>query len=93
MRTILTLGDNEMDFPTLTTNRLKLVHIDHQYDQAFFDIMSDGKVTEYYGMESSKSIDQAAKIIDSFQDTYKKKQGMRWGIIWEKRTHLLEQLG
>lgn len=26
-----------MDFPTLETKRLKLVHIDPQYDQAFFD--------------------------------------------------------
>lgn len=82
-----------MDFPTFETKRLKLVHIDHQYDQAFFDIMSDASVTKHYGMDSLQSTDQATKIIDSFQSTYEKKQGMRWGIIWKETNTFIGTIG
>lgn len=82
-----------MNFPTLKTKRLKLVHIDHQYDQALFDIMSNKSVTEFYGMDSLQSIDQATKIIDSFQSTYEKKQGIRWGIILEQTNAFIVTIG
>ncbi|ASK61009.1 GNAT family N-acetyltransferase [Virgibacillus phasianinus] len=82
-----------MDFPTFETQRLKLVHIDHQYDQAYFDIMSEDKVTEYYGMDSLKKVNQASKIIDSFEDTYMKKHGIRWGIIWKETRTFIGTIG
>ncbi|WP_404451525.1 GNAT family N-acetyltransferase [Virgibacillus necropolis] len=82
-----------MEFPTLETKRLKLIHIDHQYDQAFFEIMSNDTVTEFYGMDSLKSVDQAIKIIDSFEDTFSKKQGMRWGIIWKETNAFIGTIG
>lgn len=82
-----------MKFPNLETKRLQLVHIDHQYDQAFFEIMSNDIVTEFYGMDSLESVKQAAKIIDSFDDNYTKKQGMRWGIIWKETNEFIGTIG
>lgn len=82
-----------MEFPILETDRLKLVYIDHSYDQAYFEIMSNDTVTKFYGMDSLNTLDQATRIIDSFQHTYEKKQGIRWGIIWKKTNTFIGTVG
>ncbi|MBA2875853.1 hypothetical protein HNR31_002647 [Anoxybacillus caldiproteolyticus] len=56
-----------MLFPTLETERLHLVEIGQQYSQKYYEIMSLDEVTRYYGMENLKSIEEAAKMIDSFK--------------------------
>ncbi|WP_430788054.1 GNAT family N-acetyltransferase [Virgibacillus flavescens] len=82
-----------MEFPILETDRLKLIHIDQSHELAYFEIMSNDSVTEFYGMDSLNSMDEAAKIIDSFQHTYKKKQGIRWGILWKKTNSFIGTIG
>lgn len=68
-------------FPILKTKQLDLVQIDHQYDQVYYEIMSKNEVTEFYGIESLSSVEEAAKIIDGFQDLYEDNRCIRWGII------------
>lgn len=50
--------------------------------------MSKDEVTKYYGMDSLKSIDDASKIVESFQKTYESNRGIRWGIVLKKQVIL-----
>ena len=70
-----------MGFPNLETTRLNLVQVEKEHAQSFYEIMSRNEVTKYYGMESLKSLEDALKIVESFQNTYKSKRGIRWGIV------------
>lgn len=70
-----------MDFQELETERLKLVQISKQYTQSYFDIMSRDEVTKYYGMSSLKTIEDALKIIQTFQDGFENNKSIRWGMI------------
>lgn len=80
-------------FPTLETERLKLIEIDHQYDQDYFGIMSQEKVMRYYGIESLKNREEAARIIDTFQTLFEKSRGLRWGIILKGSQEFIGTVG
>lgn len=82
-----------MGFPELETNRLNLVQVKKEHTQSFFEIMSKDEVTKYYGMDSLKSIDDASKIVESFQSTYDSKRGIRWGIVLKETGDLVGTLG
>ncbi|WP_281974748.1 GNAT family N-acetyltransferase [Halobacillus litoralis] len=82
-----------MGFPELETKRLKLVQVKEEHTQSFFQIMSKDEVTEYYGMESLKSMDEAAKIVASFQSTYESKRGIRWGIVLKETDEFVGTAG
>lgn len=82
-----------MRFPILETKRLKLVQVEKEHTQSFYDIMSRDEVTKYYGMESLKSIEDASKIVESFQNTYESKRGIRWGIVLRETGEFVGTLG
>lgn len=82
-----------MRFPILETKRLKLVQVEKDHTQSFYDIMSRDEVTKYYGMESLKSIEDASKIVESFQNTYESKRGIRWGIVLRETGEFVGTLG
>lgn len=86
-------GENLMGFPELQTNRLKLVQINEEHTQRFFEIMSKDEVTKYYGMDSLKDIDDASKIVESFQNTYESNRGIRWGIVLKETGEFVGTLG
>ena len=80
-------------FPALETKRLTLIRIDHQYDQEYFDIMSQKKVTRYYGIDSLKNREEATRMIDSFQTMFENKRGLRWGIILKETKEFIGTVG
>lgn len=80
-------------FPKLETKRLHLVKIDHQFDQAYFDIMSREEVMKYYGIECLKNREEAAKIIDTFQMLFENNRSIRWGIILKKTQEFIGTVG
>ncbi|WP_102028091.1 GNAT family N-acetyltransferase [Salirhabdus sp. Marseille-P4669] len=82
-----------MDFPTLSTKRLRLVKVDKQYTKALFDIMSNDEVTKYYGMESLTSIEQAQQIIESFDRSYRQGFGIRFGIVLKETGQFIGTVG
>ncbi|WP_077324688.1 GNAT family N-acetyltransferase [Virgibacillus siamensis] len=81
------------EFPVLETNRLNLIHIDHQFDQNFYDIMSNDDVTEFYGMESLESVEQAKAIIDSFQQLFEAERCIRWGMVLHPSDEFIGTIG
>ncbi|MEK4084432.1 GNAT family N-acetyltransferase [Psychrobacillus sp. FSL K6-1415] len=82
-----------MGFPNLETTRLNLVQVEKEHAQSFYEIMSRNEVTKYYGMESLKSLEDALKIVESFQNTYKSKRGIRWGIVLRDTGEFVGTLG
>jgi len=82
-----------MGFPELETDRLHLVQVKAEHTQSFFDIMSKDEVTKYYGMDSLKSLEEASKIVESFQSTYESKRGIRWGIVLKDTGDFVGTLG
>ncbi|WP_432355610.1 GNAT family N-acetyltransferase [Sporosarcina sp. A2] len=44
-------------------------------------------------MDSLKSLKEASKIIESFQNTYESKRGIRWGIVLKESRDLVGTVG
>ncbi|WP_397537977.1 GNAT family N-acetyltransferase [Rummeliibacillus pycnus] len=82
-----------MEFPKLETERLQLVQITKEHAQSYFNIMSDEKVTKYYGMNPLISIEDAIKMIDSFQKTFEGIKGIRWGMIVKETGDFVGTIG
>lgn len=86
-------GESLMEFPILETERLKLVQVENEHTQSFYDIMSRDEVTKYYGMNSLKSVEEASKIVESFQSTFKSNKGIRWGIVLKESGDFVGTVG
>ncbi|WP_112180463.1 MULTISPECIES: GNAT family N-acetyltransferase [Paraliobacillus] len=82
-----------MEFHELETNRLKLVQINKEHTRSYFEIMSKDDVTKYYGMDSLKNIDDASRLVESFQKTFESKRGIRWGIVLKETDEFVGTLG
>ncbi len=82
-----------MEFPELETNRLKLIQVKEEHAPRIFEIMSNDEVTKYYGMDSLNSREEASNIIQSFQNTYESKRGIRWGMVLKETSELVGTIG
>lgn len=82
-----------MEFPELETNRLKLIQVKEEHAPRIFEIMSNDEVTKYYGMDSLQSREEASNIIQSFQNSYESKRGIRWGIVLKGTGELVGTAG
>lgn len=82
-----------MLFPTLETERLKLIEITQNHEESLFEILSLDEVTRYYGTDSFTSIEEAKKLIDMFQKNFYEKRAIRWGIILKESNKFIGTLG
>jgi ribosomal-protein-alanine N-acetyltransferase len=82
-----------MKFPVLETDRLELVQIGPQDAKLYFDIMSRDEVTKYYGMDSLSHLDEAVRIIDSFQTGFELGRSIRWGIVLKENGRFIGTIG
>ncbi len=86
-------GGRNMEFPKLETERLKLVQVTKDHIESFYEIMSRDEITKYYGMDSLKSIEEASRIIESFERTFNNNRGIRWGIVTKDKGEFIGTLG
>ena len=82
-----------MLFPTLETERLKLIEIMPNHAESIFKILSLDEVTRYYGTDRFISIEEAKKLIDMFQKNFYEKRSMRWGIVLKENNKFIGTLG
>ncbi|MFS0785700.1 GNAT family N-acetyltransferase [Shouchella sp. 1P09AA] len=82
-----------MEFKPLATSRLDLIRITESYTEDFFAIMSREEVTTYYGLEALTSVNDAKKIVQSFEKTRQIGKGMRWGIIVKESNTFIGTIG
>jgi ribosomal-protein-alanine N-acetyltransferase len=67
-------------FPRLETNRLILREMHLCDADALYQILSDEAVTQYYDDEAFTDISQAQDQIESWENGYKNRWSLRWGI-------------
>ncbi len=67
-------------FPSLTTDRLHLRHIQPDDAEAFFAIKSDREVMDFYGDEPHQSLEETHVLIQQLQDSYNRREALFWGI-------------
>lgn len=67
-------------FPSLTTERLLLREIRPEDAEAFFAILSDEQVTQFYGHEPHQSPGDTEELISQIQARYARREALRWGI-------------
>jgi ribosomal-protein-alanine N-acetyltransferase len=68
-------------FPILETNRLVLRQLTVDDSENWFKNLSDDGVAVLIGMEPLEKVEDSRSIINSFNDRYKKNNGMAWAII------------
>jgi ribosomal-protein-alanine N-acetyltransferase len=67
-------------FPSLTTNRLHLRHIQPTDTEALFAIVSDPLVTEPYGREPHQSLEETQALFQRRQALYERREAILWGM-------------
>jgi ribosomal-protein-alanine N-acetyltransferase len=67
-------------FPLLTTTRLVLRAVEPTDAPAIFRIMSDARVTRYFGSLPMTSPEQAARRVEGMQRDFQGRSGIRWAI-------------
>ncbi|KGX92318.1 N-acetyltransferase [Pontibacillus halophilus JSM 076056 = DSM 19796] len=79
--------------PTLSTERLVLREITKKDSQGIFSCFSHDGITQYYGQDTLRRIEEAEAFVDSFATSYKEKRGIRWGIEVEGEQQIIGTIG
>jgi ribosomal-protein-alanine N-acetyltransferase len=80
-------------FPELSTERLILRKMTEKDARMLFQIWSDEEVTKYMNMNSFRNIEQTLYMVDFLNSLFKKKEGIRWGLIRKKDNKLIGTCG
>jgi ribosomal-protein-alanine N-acetyltransferase len=77
---MLDLATSFAAFPVLETERCVLRAATSKDTAAIFEIMSDPRVTRYFGRQPMASLDEAAERIQGFHTEFQEQTGVRWAI-------------
>jgi ribosomal-protein-alanine N-acetyltransferase len=80
-------------FPILHSDRLDLVEIRQQHLGDIFKLFGDSRVTQFYNIVTLNHEDEAQKFIDWFQNRFKDKLGIRWGISLKGKDSIIGTIG
>lgn len=80
-------------FPTLETERFVLRELTIDDLDAIYRMMSDERVTRYFGRAPMTSRDEAAGRIVSIRNDFRDQNGVRWGIARREGGELLGSCG
>ena len=80
-------------FPVLETERFVLRAATRDDAPAIFRIMSDPRVTRYFGREPMVALREAVERIKEFQSAFAQHEGVRWIIISREDGQLIGSCG
>jgi ribosomal-protein-alanine N-acetyltransferase len=80
-------------FPIIETDRLILREITYEDASDLLRCFSNNHVTQYYGIDTFTTIEQAEKLIESFSKSFKEKRGIRWGIERKEAKGVIGTIG
>lgn len=80
-------------FPTIETNRLRLVEIQQQHLYDLYRLFGDNKVTEFYNIKTFKEPKDGQIYLDWFQKRLKEQAGIRWGIQLKGEDSIIGTIG
>lgn len=72
-------------FPTLQTHRLLLREITPEDAPAIFQMRSDPRVMRYIGRPPMEDIEEAQKLIETYQQSYQQNESVNWAICLRER--------
>ena len=87
------MNDMLETFPVLETGRLKLIQITSEHLQNLFEIYANEKVMEFYDSYPHSSIIETDKVIALFEQKFKDKTGIRWGITIQGENKIIGTIG
>src|SRR5215469_4223437 len=79
-------------FPSLTTRRLQLRHIQPSDAEAFFALYSDEETMQFYG-EPHRSLDDTRQAIEHTQARFVQHEEIRWGITLTDEDQVIGSCG
>ena len=80
-------------FPILYTERLDLIEITQNHLSDLFKLFGDENVTQFYNLLPLKNLKEGQKLIDWFQNRFKDKLGIRWGIALKGQKNIIGTIG
>lgn len=89
------MGDKDMEdkifcvFPEINTERLNLREIKQEHAESIYKILSKSEVVKYDRLELLTNIKQAEDIITWFNDEFKRKQAIFWGISLKGESEII----
>ena len=81
------------DFPCIETERFILRQIEFSDANEVFQYFSRNEVTKYYDLDTFKHINEATKLIESWQKRFVKNEGIRWGIATKDSNKIIGSCG
>ncbi|WP_274648498.1 GNAT family N-acetyltransferase [Paenibacillus humicola] len=76
-------------FPVLNTDRLILRKLEPSDAEALYEYYSDADVTRYMDWYGPESVEQAKDMIVSWNDMYRNRQLLPWGLTLNGRDRLI----
>ena len=76
-------------FPILTTERLRLRHLQQSDAEALFAIKSNLEVTGQYGQEPHQTIDDTLDWIQRIQASYERQEDLVWALTFKGEDTLI----
>ena len=80
-------------FPSLTTNRLFLRHIQPTDAEDLFATFADEEAMQFYGHEPHRSVDETHALIEQIQARYGRREAIRWGITLKGQDRVIGSCG
>jgi RimJ/RimL family protein N-acetyltransferase len=80
-------------FPSLTTNRLFLRHIQLADAEDLYKTFSDEEAMQFYGHEPHRSVDETREWIEHIQARYSRHETIRWGIARKGEDRVIGSCG
>lgn len=80
-------------FPEFETARLRLRPLRRADAAALFAVLSDEKVTEFYDDEAFTEVAQAEEQIDSWNEGFRARRCVRWGIARREDDRVIGSCG
>ena len=80
-------------FPQLETKRLLLRRMHSNDASALFKVLADDEVTEFYDDDAFTDISQASDQIEAWENCFKNKDCIRWGITRKDEGYIIGSCG
>lgn len=78
-----------MQFPTLETERLKLIEPKHENLKEMFEIYSDKETMKYWDAFPHEDLERTGKVLEMHQNRFKEGTGVCWSIYSKEAEKLI----
>ena len=81
------------EIPILETDRLILRQLTAADSQELLDLYSDEGVTHFLGIDTMKTVEEAARLVEMLDQQHEQGAGLRWGAFEKEEGRLIGTCG